>query len=300
MTPDAYHRLCREFPVLASGARLSQLEERLVGILAGRAHNRAARERAARGAGGPATSLHDARAAWVSQIRAQEPVALLVGEAPGPRSDPSCPLFPLPEPTSGGRLLSLAGYANDPLAYLSLYARADVVTTFPMGTWPRAAAAANMAALMAWAAGLPIILLGARAALAAGMGPANKISTGYVRAEHYRWMDAARFGTAHPMAGIPVIPSQAEQPVIWLPHPSGHNRLTSMAGASFMDAFRTARIVGMARVAEAGRRRLREMTAAAGGDAQVTEQCGQCGEVILGYHRCVGVPGDVPDEGDGT
>lgn len=29
-----------------------------------------------------------------------------------------------------------------------------------------------------------------------------------------------------------------------------------------------------------------------------TEQCGQCGEVILGYHRCQGVPGGFPDDED--
>jgi hypothetical protein len=261
----AFARLCSEFPLLASGARLSPLERRLVSVMAAKAHQRVVHAARARGAGGPATSLQDARDAWVAQIEGTQPLALLVGEAPGPRSDPSCPLFPYPLRTSGARLLELAGYANDPLAYLCYFARADVVTTFPLGTWPRAEAVANMAALMSWAAGLPVIVLGARAANALGLVSANTIvPPGCVRADHYRWMDASRFVTLSPLSAMAVVPSQAAQPVIWLPHPSGRNRLTSMAGAQFMDAFRLARTIGMDRREEAIQRRLRLMTAAAG------------------------------------
>lgn len=265
MTPAVYNNLCTEFPLLASGERLSPLEARLVSVMAAKAHQRVVHAARARGAGGPATSLQDARDAWVRQIRGTQPVALLVGEAPGPKSDPSCPLFPYPMRTSGARLLELAGYANDPLAYLSYFARADVVAEFPLKSWPREEAVRRMEALMAWAAGLPVIVLGARAAAALGLVSANiVVPPGHMRAEHYRWMDAARFATGTPMATIGVVPSQAAQPVIWLPHPSGRNRLTTMAGAQFMDAFRLARTVGMERREEAIQRRLRTMTAAAG------------------------------------
>jgi hypothetical protein len=265
MTPDIYRHLCDEFPLLASGERLSPLEARMASVLAAKAHARVVHAGRARGAGGPATSVQDARDAWVAQIRGTQPLALLIGEAPGPKSDPSCPLFPFPPRSSGARLLELAGYAQDPLAYLSYFARADVVAEFPLGTWPRAEAVRRMTALVAWAAGLPIIMLGARAANALGLVSANTvIPPGCVRAEHYRWMDATRFVTLSPLSAIAVAPSQAAQPVIWLPHPSGRNRLTSMAGAQFMDAFRLARTIGMDRREEAIQRRLRTMTAAAG------------------------------------
>jgi hypothetical protein len=265
MTPDIYRHLCDEFPLLASGERLSPLEARMVSVLAAKAHLRVAHEARRRGAGGPATSVQDARDAWVKQIRGTQPLALLIGEAPGPKSDPTCPLFPFPERSSGARLLELAGYANDPLAYLSYFARADAVEKFPLGTWPRAEAIRRVTALMAWAAGLPVILLGARAANALGLASPNTvIPPGCIRADHYRWMDAARFAIKTPMSTIAVVPSQAAMPVIWLPHPSGRNRLTSMAGAQFMDAFRLARTIGMDRREEAIQRRLRLMTAAAG------------------------------------
>lgn len=265
MTPDIYRNLCAEFPLLASGERLSPLEARLVSVMAAKAHQRVVHAARARGAGGPATSLQDARDAWVRQIRGTSPLALLVGEAPGPKSDPSCPLFPYPVRSSGARLLELAGYVNDPLAYLSYFARADVVEKFPLGTWPRAEAVRRMEALVAWAAGLPVIVLGARAAAALGlMGPNVAPHDNCIRAEHFRWMDASRFVMRSPMSTIAVAPSQAAQPVIWLPHPSGRNRLTSMAGAQFMDAFRLARTVGMERREEAIQRRLRTMTAASG------------------------------------
>ena len=59
---------------------------------------------------------------------------LLIGQAPGPNTDPDRPLAPLPRSSAGGRLAELAGLS--PKDYLKTFDRTNLLHTFP-GRWKR-------------------------------------------------------------------------------------------------------------------------------------------------------------------
>lgn len=235
MDHERYRRFRTEFHRLVAGERLSRQEAFLVHRMA---RSAAAREMLS----GDAAREFAER--WVASIRGTEPLAFIIGESPGPRGHVECPLFPYPAGSSGGRCMGLAGYQSDPVGYLQHFARADAVAAFPLGTWPKADAAIRVQSLISWASGLPVLLLGARAAAAAGAG-------GDAGGQVFRWFDAAQ-------PAIGCAPELAAQPVVWLPHPSSRNR--SFNGGSkdrFKIAFHEARAVGMARREEAMQRRQR-------------------------------------------
>lgn len=54
---------------------------------------------------------------------------ILIGQAPGPNTDPDYPLYPVPSTSAGGRLAQLMGV--DGHAYLDLFDRANVLYRFP-------------------------------------------------------------------------------------------------------------------------------------------------------------------------
>ena len=54
---------------------------------------------------------------------------LLVGQAPGPSSDPDHPLAPLPRSSAGGRLAELTGLT--PAEYMRTFDRTNLLHTFP-------------------------------------------------------------------------------------------------------------------------------------------------------------------------
>lgn len=58
---------------------------------------------------------------------------LLIGQAPGPKTDPKWPLAPLPRNSAGGRLADLAGLS--PQRYLNAFDRTNLLHEFP-GRWP--------------------------------------------------------------------------------------------------------------------------------------------------------------------
>lgn len=59
---------------------------------------------------------------------------ILIGQAPGPNTNPEAPLFPIPKSSTGGRLVELMGI--HPSAYLKLFDRTNLLHEFP-GRWKR-------------------------------------------------------------------------------------------------------------------------------------------------------------------
>lgn len=82
----------------------------------------------------------------------------LVGEAPGPKSDPNLPLFPFPERSSGGRMCEIYGMGRP--GYLRAFARADLLDRYPGPTFPIKAAREASERLAQRLAPRPLILLG--------------------------------------------------------------------------------------------------------------------------------------------
>jgi len=54
---------------------------------------------------------------------------LLIGQAPGPNTDPECPLFPVPARATGGRLQELTGLTRGD--YLRTFDRMNLLPYFP-------------------------------------------------------------------------------------------------------------------------------------------------------------------------
>lgn len=57
------------------------------------------------------------------------PPPLLIGQAPGPKTDPLLPLYPLPRTSAGGRLLALTGLRRG--RYLQVFDRVNLLHEFP-------------------------------------------------------------------------------------------------------------------------------------------------------------------------
>lgn len=58
-----------------------------------------------------------------------ETLALLVGQAPGPNTDPDLPLFPVPSTSAGGRLVKVMGIAR--ADYFKCFDRVNLLPYFP-------------------------------------------------------------------------------------------------------------------------------------------------------------------------
>lgn len=133
--------------------------------------------------------------------------AVVVGEAPGPRSSPACPMFPFPAQSSGGWLRTLSGI--DVAEYLRRFARRDLLRTYPLpdGRWRKAETEAGRAAALALLAevgsdpSITLVLLGRNVVEAFGA------------------MSIAMFTAAQLCLGGPM--------VVRLPHPSGRTRAMS-------------------------------------------------------------------------
>lgn len=54
---------------------------------------------------------------------------LLIGQAPGPNTDPELPLFPVPSTSAGGRLADIMGLTRG--EYLNTFERTNVLREFP-------------------------------------------------------------------------------------------------------------------------------------------------------------------------
>lgn len=96
---------------------------------------------------------------------------LLIGQAPGPNTDPREPLPPLPRSGAGGRLAELAGLSAQD--YLRLFDRTNLLHTFPGrwkrdDKWPRRDAEIAAAAMKPLLGGRSVILVGRNVAEAFG------------------------------------------------------------------------------------------------------------------------------------
>lgn len=96
--------------------------------------------------------------------------AMIVGEAPGPRTSARCPMFPLPEYSAGGRLQKLSGLSH--VEYLQRFVRRDLLDYCPPGGRWRAvdltAARAAAALILPEVEGRTLVMLGRNVAKAFG------------------------------------------------------------------------------------------------------------------------------------
>ncbi len=134
---------------------------------------------------------------------------LLIGQAPGPRTDPELPLFPVPNTSTGGRLKEIMGIRR--YEYLRIFERINLLPTFPGqhkrdDKFPIASARLAAAAMRSLLAGRVVILVGRNVARAFG----------HVE-EFHQWVDWAvrrpcKIARDNPYCRVAVIP-----------HPSGRN-----------------------------------------------------------------------------
>ena len=88
---------------------------------------------------------------------------LLIGQAPGPRTDPDLPLFPLPVSSAGGRLCKFLGMSTT--QYLRTFDRVNLLREFPGRTgtddkFPITKARIAAQALRPLLAGREVLLMG--------------------------------------------------------------------------------------------------------------------------------------------
>lgn len=114
---------------------------------------------------------------------------LLVGQAPGPNTDPLRPLAPLPRSSAGGRLAELAGLS--PKEYLKLFDRTNLLHTFPGrwkrdDKWPVRDAEIAASAMKPLLGGRHVILVGRNVAVAFGY-PAQHL-------DFHEWFNDSQWG----------------------------------------------------------------------------------------------------------
>lgn len=127
------------------------------------------------------------------------PRGLIIGECPGPRTDPRMPLFPNPENSTGARLL---GYSNmSERDYMGLLMRTNLCPT----TWYDDIAELRVEhlkrAIVRFDSSLRVLLLGAKVEAAWGIR------------SRYKFGEARVFVDDVPIS------------LAWIPHPSGLNRI---------------------------------------------------------------------------
>lgn len=101
---------------------------------------------------------------------------LIIGQAPGPNTDPRHPLPPLPTSCAGGRLAELAGLT--PKEYLRTFDRTNLLQFFPgrnmcSDKFPKPAAEIGAGAMKPLLGGRTVILLGRKVAEAFGYPARN-------------------------------------------------------------------------------------------------------------------------------
>lgn len=114
---------------------------------------------------------------------------LLVGQAPGPNTDPGYPLAPLPHSSAGGRLAWLAGLT--PKEYLELFQRTNLLHSFP-GRWKRDDKWPARDAQIAAAAMKP--LLGGRSVILIGRNVADAFGYPAQHLDFHEWFSDPRWG----------------------------------------------------------------------------------------------------------
>lgn len=99
---------------------------------------------------------------------------LLIGQAPGPNTDPARPLWPEPASSTGGRLVAFAGIS--PGVYLEQFDRVNLLNTFPgrtrqcPDTFPTRDARIAASAMRPFLRGRRVVLVGRAVATAFSLG----------------------------------------------------------------------------------------------------------------------------------
>lgn len=114
---------------------------------------------------------------------------LLVGQAPGPNTDPDCPLEPLPRSGTGGRLAELAGLT--PAQYSRLFERTNLLFTFP-GRWKRDDKWPAREARIAASAMKPLLFR--RSVILVGRNVADAFGYASDQLDFHEWYEDDRWG----------------------------------------------------------------------------------------------------------
>lgn len=135
---------------------------------------------------------------------------LLIGQAPGPRTDPDLPLFPFPSTSTGGQLQRLMGLRRG--EYLLMFERVNLLPVFPGkhkrdDKFPVADARLAAAVLRPMLAGRTVILVGRNVANAFGLGD-----------EFHTWIDLPV------RRRCPIARDEYCCRIAIIPHPSGRSR----------------------------------------------------------------------------
>lgn len=134
---------------------------------------------------------------------------LLIGQAPGPRTDPEMPLFPVPSTSAGGRLQDLMGLRRG--QYLEMFERVNLLPYFPGSNsqgdkFPMRPAKLAASVMKPLLVDRTVIMVGRQVAQAFGH-----------EAEFLEWTELrCRRPSHHPRC-----PGLAK--VLVIPHPSGRN-----------------------------------------------------------------------------
>jgi hypothetical protein len=98
-----------------------------------------------------------------------DPRPILIGQAPGPNTNPDLPLYPRPRQSGGGRLWALTGLTAQ--EYLRCFQRVNLLYTFPGrwkrdDRWPRKEAAVAARAMLPFLEGRTVVFVGRNVARA--------------------------------------------------------------------------------------------------------------------------------------
>lgn len=134
---------------------------------------------------------------------------LLVGQAPGPNTDPDLPLFPIPSTSAGGRLMQFMGLTRT--QYLRTFDRVNLLRYYPGkwqngDRWPIRDARIAAEALAPLFAGRKVVLVGRNVADAFDL-----------RVDFHEWT-TLQVRRRNPVTGCPGLCQIAV-----VPHPSGRN-----------------------------------------------------------------------------
>lgn len=136
---------------------------------------------------------------------------LLIGQAPGPNTDPSLPLFPVPRTSAGGKLQQLTGLTRG--QYLKTFDRVNLLPYFPGRTTARDDTFPMTPAKLAAQVTMP--LLSGRTVVLVGRNVANAFRLGDL--DFHAWKDI------RVKRACLVQRDRGTARIAVVPHPSGRN-----------------------------------------------------------------------------
>lgn len=141
---------------------------------------------------------------------------LLIGQAPGPNTDPELPLFPLPMTSSGARLAKMTGLSF--YRYMALFDRVNLLNYFPGKSkkedkFPMSPAMIAASAMTPLLVGRTVVLVGRNVA------DAFKLETDF-----HEW------AILRCKRSEPITKCDGMARVVIIPHPSGRNHWYNKEG----------------------------------------------------------------------